>query len=168
MKFRLSSLLGVMLVSAILAAWWVERASLQRSFVQADSDATRLATELYIHRVVQLHAKPHGSRLPPGTRGFYSTTSDIIDVTTPAGRHELLLRLEGNEISFRIRTAGGRIVAWHDLPAPSWLNDAGPDPNLDRMPKWSNNLVPKWIGNNDTQAVADSLLKQNARATGKP
>ncbi|WP_182867776.1 hypothetical protein [Stieleria mannarensis] len=115
MKFRLSTILLVVLSTAAMCGWWVDRRRLQDDATRANSEAARLAIELYRVHLKQCYQQDYGSIFPAGARAIQLKTGDVLDVTVADGRQDLLDRLGEGETNFRVRDQTGKVLEIGDL-----------------------------------------------------
>ena len=121
MKFKLKSMLTVVAFVALLLALWLSHERTRRR----NFEAAELASEIYRKHLLRELEKPYGSFFPPGWNAIVSGQGDVVDVTTVAGRADLLVRIKEGKTDFRIRCQGGYIMQQKDLltepyPLDSW------------------------------------------------
>ncbi|QEF99954.1 hypothetical protein Mal15_40210 [Stieleria maiorica] len=115
MKFRLSTILLVVLSTAAMCGWWVDHRRLQDDAKRANSEAARFAIELYRVHLKQSYQQDYGGVLPAGTRAIQLKTGDVLDVTVADGRQDLLDRLGEGETNFRVKDQTGKVLEIGDL-----------------------------------------------------
>lgn len=111
LKFRLSSLLSLVLSIAILAAWWTDHTVLQNEVRRLNQQATEIATQLYQEKVRAGVIEPQTAIKAMFSSRPYSTLPGVVvDLRTESGRVEFLERLKNGDSDFTAKSTQGHII----------------------------------------------------------
>jgi len=111
MKFSLKTFLTLVAFTALILALLISRSRTKA----INLEAADLAADLYRKHLLRELEKPYGSLFPPGWTAIATSQGDIVDLTTPNGRTELLSRIESGKTDFRVRCSDGQIMQQSDL-----------------------------------------------------
>lgn len=102
----------IVVLVAIVCAWWVDRKAYQKQLSEAHREASILAEELYRLRIERRYEQPYGSFFPQGTKALNLGTGPVLDLSDSGERQEAMVRLRDDDTEFRVKNSQGKV---HDL-----------------------------------------------------
>lgn len=126
MRFSLKTLISLTAFTGLLIALFLSHSQTKA----VNLEAANLAAELYRKHLLRAEEReyPYGSLLPPSWKAIATRQGDILDLRSPAGRRDLISRIEVGKTDFRVRCANGQIMKHADLfvspdSIQSWQSD---------------------------------------------